>query len=400
MRTRTAAKLILSGVAAFLGLIGAELAFRVLSTRDEDGNVRVRNTQLKPYHVPAHKAERIVEQYLASDRSVLMHDPELGWTHRPSVANHNRFGFVSSAEPAPEPTPGTLRIGLFGASYTLGTFETGWWRVLERELNAQGIKAEVLNFGVSAYGMDQAYLRWKRDGVAWKPHVVVFGWLSGNCYDNVNMIRSLQHPDTGVPFTKPRFIQHGDALELINTPTPKPAEIPALMRNLSAWPLIRYDHFYNPADFSMTWWRASRLGAFIEANALARERRNNPDPLYALDREPAQLALAITRQFRREAEAAGSTFLVLHLPHYIDLNRKTEVGHFPHETLYAELQKTAQVVQPEGAMLAACGARKPEALFHDGHYNDALHNAVGIELAKAIRQLKVAAILKREQPTR
>lgn len=387
MKPRTVAKLILSGGAVLAGLLALELAVRAISTRDEDGRVKVRQTTLKPYRVGVRKAGHIVDQYLASDRSVLIHDAELGWTMLPGVAMHNRFGFITSHDPTPEPPEGTLRIALFGGSYTLGTFDTGWWRVLERELNASGIKAEVLNFGVSAYGMDQAFLRWRRDGRTWKPHVVVFGWVAGNCYDNVNLVRMLQHPDTEVPFTKPRFVLKGDTIELINSPTPSPSEIPALMRNLAAWPPIAHDHFYDPGDFQMTWWRMSRLGALIEASVLARSHRNNPEALYRLDSEPSQLALAIVRQFQKEAEAAGSTFLVARLPHFIDLQQKRATGRFPDEDLFDELRKSVRTIQPENAMLERCGSRNPNDLFWDGHYNTELHEVTGLEVAKVIREL-------------
>jgi len=387
MTRRTAAKFILCSSAVFIGLLALELAVRALSRRDEDGNVRFRDTRLKPYHVATHKAERIIGEYLASDRSVLVHDADLGWTLRAGVANQNRHGFLSASEPALEPAARVLRVALFGGSYTQGSFDSGWWRTLERALNEVGTKTEVLNFGVGGYGMDQAYLRWKRDGVRWKPNVVVFGWHAGNCYDNMNLVRMLKDPDTGVPFTKPRFLLRGDALELINSPTLAPAEIPKLMRDPSAWPLIAHDYYYARRDFQMTWWRRSRLGALIEAKAGAKARRESPEAFYAIDQEPARLALAITAQFQREAEAAGSRFFVVHLPHSSELDRQRATGHFPYEALYAALQKSSRVIKPEAAMLARCGSREAGALFHDGHYLPELHEVVGLEVAKALRGL-------------
>ena len=53
-------------------------------------------------------------------------------------------GFISS-DPAveQEPSPSRLRIAVFGGSYTQGSFDKGWWRVLEDELNRSGVPAEV-----------------------------------------------------------------------------------------------------------------------------------------------------------------------------------------------------------------------------------------------------------------
>jgi hypothetical protein len=62
-----------------------------------------------------------------------------------------------------------------GDSFTFGLevrYEDTWPRQLERLL---GPEFQVLNFGVDGYGVDQAYLRYRRDGLAWRPEIVVLG---------------------------------------------------------------------------------------------------------------------------------------------------------------------------------------------------------------------------------
>ena len=44
---------------------------------------------------------------------------------------------------------------------------------LQHKLKDAGIRAEVLNFGVGAYGMDQAYLRWREQGKNFAPDIVI-----------------------------------------------------------------------------------------------------------------------------------------------------------------------------------------------------------------------------------
>ena len=61
------------------------------------------------------------------------------------------------------------RPSAFIASLALRTFTNTW-------------------FGVGAYGMDQAYLRWKKHGAKFHPHIVIFGFVAGNVQDNVNMV--------------------------------------------------------------------------------------------------------------------------------------------------------------------------------------------------------------------
>ncbi len=133
--------------------------------------------------------------------------------------------------------------------------------------------------------MDQAYLRWKRDGAPYHADLVIFGFVGGNCLDNENMMHMVKDPETAVPFTKPKFILDGaGGVKLVNSPTPPPEQIPAIMRNLPAWPPIQYEYFYSADDFRMKPWRASKLLAFIEGKILNPRSRA---PGFLCDREGA-----------------------------------------------------------------------------------------------------------------
>lgn len=387
MNRRTQAKLAVMLFTVVFSLLCLEVALRLVSRCDADGNCRVRSTRLKPFHVPVKKAEAILDEYAKSSSSVILYDPELGWKPRPGVRHYNSAGFISSApEPAPAPPTDRLRIALFGGSYTEGDFDKGWWRVLESELNAAGLPAEVLNFGVGGYGMDQAYLRWRRDGAPYRPHLVIFGFAAANCADNMNMVRMVKDPDTGVPFTKPRFLlQPGGALEQINSPTPAPAELPGLLRNLAAWPLVSHEYYWRPEDAQFRWWRLSRMAAFLEGKVSAQAYKDSPDRFYTFQEEPAQLGLAITRRFRTEVEVAGSRFLVAHLPYHTELAALRDRGSFPFAELYSALGRETDVAATEQAMLAHIQRRPPIGYFVDGHYGPELQTVVGRALAEYIK---------------
>lgn len=386
MKFSLRARLIVLGVPLLLCLLLLEVAVRLLSPADQDGNRRFRDTRLKPYHPPVRKTEGILAQYLASKDSGLIYDPDLGWSQRPHAARHNSAGFISSEPAVPmEPSPGRLRIAVFGGSYTQGSTDQAWWRVLEDELNSHGLPAEVLNFGVGGYGMDQAYLRWKRDGAPYRPQIVIFGFCAGNSYDNLNLIRMIKDPDTSIPFTKPRFVLEGEDLRLLNSPTPAPSAMVAITAHPEAWPLSARDFFWVPRDFQMTWWRHSLLAALAEAKFSAKSRAHSPENFYQMTGEPAQLALRITAKFQAEVQAAGSAFLVAHLPYITELEAWKAKGRFPHEELYAAVKSRAPVIAPEQAMLAACGERPPRSFFSDGHYTDEFQAVVGKEIAAFLR---------------
>jgi hypothetical protein len=283
MTTRTLAKLIVCMVAGLFALGPAELVVRLRCTHDADGNVTFQETHLMPYRVPVLGATKVVEQYLKTNDSAIIYDPELGWNQRQSAATHNVAGFISVQSAIPRERPAEkLRIALFGGSYTLGSFEHGWWRILENELNKAGVPAEVLNFGVSGFGMDQAYLRWKRDGQPYQPHVVLFGFSAGNCCDNVNVARVFRDFSTGIPFTKPRFVIEDGQLTLINSPTSPPEAVPGLLATFVSSPLKAHEWFYRDSEFEPRWWRVSRLTALIEAKTSRTGTHLPPEHFYRL----------------------------------------------------------------------------------------------------------------------
>ncbi|NWG76198.1 MAG: SGNH/GDSL hydrolase family protein, partial [Rubrivivax sp.] len=194
---------------------------------DPDGNFLVGKKRLRPYHLPIAGIEKKINIYLASTTSFIIYDPLLGWTHRPRSRSTNNLYFLNAdgiraAAPecfiSKEPPPGTLRIALFGDSFTFGAdvpFQETWGYYLQDEIEKSGVRAEVLNFGVGGYGMDQAYLRWKEVGCKFSPDIVIFGFHPENVKRNVNLIRSLYVPQTGIPFSKPRFVLEDGRLRLI-----------------------------------------------------------------------------------------------------------------------------------------------------------------------------------------
>jgi hypothetical protein len=380
------ARLIVCALPALVCLGVLECAIHVFSRRDADGNVWIRSAHIKPYRLPVKQADQLVAQYLKKDSEPsLDYDPHIGWRLRPGKKNVNAAGFITSGPVPPQERGEKLRIAVFGGSYTQGGFVNGWWRVLENELQAVGIPAEVLNFGVVGYGMDQAYIRWQRDGRLYQPHIVIFGFAAGNCYDNLNMVRLLKDPDTGVPFTKPRFALKDGALRLLNSPTVPVEQIPALIRDPAAWPLSAEDWFWRPGDFRLRWWRASRLAAYAENKLGALTWRDEVTRFYRTDGPGGSLALAIVREFAREVEAAGSRFCIAHLPYSTELEDLRHTGRFEFQQLLEAVSASAPTVHTEHALLQSCGDRPATEFFVDGHYAPGPQKVVGQEIAAFVK---------------
>src|SRR5689334_9896888 len=74
--------------------------------------------------------------------------------------------------------PATVRVALIGDSMTYGyevRCEDSWGHALEAHL---GTTAQVLNFGVAGYGLNQVLLRYERDTQPWQPQIVLIGITS------------------------------------------------------------------------------------------------------------------------------------------------------------------------------------------------------------------------------
>ena len=111
-------------------------------------------------------------------------DDTLGWTVGPNRKSEDGL-YESSAEGLRSATQGEVlrnglgdcRVALVGDSFTFGDdvrFEDSWAYRLE-QLLPKGCR--VLNFGVGGYGIDQMYLRYKRDVPSWKPNLVILSFI-------------------------------------------------------------------------------------------------------------------------------------------------------------------------------------------------------------------------------
>jgi hypothetical protein len=118
----------------------------------------------------------------ASYLSYFVYDAELGWTVGPNRNSADGLYF-SSAEGIRSSGPGQRfgrerqrgTVALIGDSNAFSLevpFQESWGNYLQQLL---GDGAQVLNFGVDGYGVDQMYLRYRRDVRSWKPKAVVVG---------------------------------------------------------------------------------------------------------------------------------------------------------------------------------------------------------------------------------
>ncbi len=373
-----------------------EVAVRLYGSADEIGDFYVRSARIKPYHegYPPRLDEKLAE-YLSNSSPWVRYDPDLGWVPSPNgrsldgLYEYNSSGIRSDvADYSTVPKEGVLRIALFGDSFTEGAevpFASSWGHYLEKYLNEAGVDAEVLNFGVSAYGMDQAFLRWKKDGRRFSPDLVIFGFQAENAKRNLNLFRPFYNGRTGVIFTKPRFVFNSDQLKLINVPTVPPEELRDVIGNFGTWQWADDEYYYDRSDNADRIWRKSKLFSLIEnrlegfGESLSDERAEKS--FYRLDNSGGRLALAIIDKFNADVEANDAQFIIVHFPKRKQVVSMTNGGEPEYSELLEELFESYVVIDPADELVEELKASSLESLFMEGgHPSDKANQMIAREI--------------------
>ena len=318
---KIATNLVIACVAVLLTLCLLEAFIRLAGHTDADGQFSFLGFTLEPYVLPLEELRAPVQDYLnLVELSTVIYDENLGWTYRPnSIRQYGDFtvngaGIRAQREFSLSPPPDHLRIALFGDSFTAGddvSDDEVWGARLEALLRGAGIRAEVLNFGVGAYGMDQAYLRWLHQGKIYAPDIVIFGLQPDNLKRNLNIFRQLMNI-SGPPFSKPRFALAADGLDLLNSPAMPPQQLIPAFEDFAAQPLATHEHFYRSRYVAANRWAGSRLASLLY-EALKQDDNTSPS-LYGAESEGGQLGKAIIDAFANDVQQNDAAFIVLHLP--------------------------------------------------------------------------------------
>jgi len=323
---------------------------------------------------------------------------ELGWTIRPNsesgIYRANDMGVRADREYSERPPSGRVRIATFGDSFTHGAeveLEATWQRQLE-ELSP---KLEVINFGVDAYGLDQAYLRYTRDGRRVAASIVLIGFMSENINRQLSVFRPFYQPRTGMPFSKPRFeLRRGD-LQLLPNPLAEIGDYEELLaeptKMLQA--LGTHDYYYQeqvrtPALAGLA---SIRLVQEVLRTLSGRDRLSPGFEHGAYDpsSEAYQLTVEILDRFYREVEGNGSRPIVVIFPNRADLVRRSAGRPRSYQPLLEHLDTGAyrwiDLLEPLTALA-------PSTLFTEGgHYTPAGQRVVASSVLQYLASRELAA---------
>ncbi len=268
-------------------------------------------------------------------------DPMLGWTNKQSryefsskygtiVYEYNSAGMRDNREYATTPSSKVIRLSAFGDSFTHGS-DVNLIETWAKQLSSIDPAIEVLNYGVGAYGLDQAYLRYLEVGTEYQPHIVLIGYMSENIARNVNVFRPFYtRLYRNAIFTKPRFMVGDDALDLQENPLSTFEDYEYFLHNDTKVlaQLGEHDYHYQinydggPFDV---------LPSVRFAKVLLygyRKRISNPifkDGMYQVGSEAYQVTLKIFDAFYQEVIENGAVPIVLIFPDTGD-QRKSRQG--------------------------------------------------------------------------
>jgi hypothetical protein len=184
------------------------------------------------------------------ERLHMRYDADLGWSSVPDTHLENFYGpgrnltinsqgVRGKRTYAPRPPEGRLRALCAGDAYTLGTGvddDSTWCAQLEKHEP----RFETVNLGQGGYGLDQSYLRVRRDGVELGFDVLLFSFVRD---DFARMEKDSYHH-----YAKPMLrVDANGELVVRNVPVPNDGErMPWLVRNLSLFERLKVVELARP----------------------------------------------------------------------------------------------------------------------------------------------------------
>ena len=171
-----------------------------------------------------------------AERHHTIYDPELGWVNRPDVhvpdmygpgiyLQTNKQGFRNTKNFSPSVPEGRIRVICSGDSFTLG-YGVDNKHTWPMRLGSIDPRLEPVNMGQGGYGVDQAYLWFKRDAAPLDYDFHILAFITADFADRMQPYRFFG-------YGKPVIKLQENALVVTNTPVATGSyQFPGLTRTL------------------------------------------------------------------------------------------------------------------------------------------------------------------------
>ena len=347
--------------------------------------------------------KQLIQQRLEDKVPLSGHHPILGWAPKPHShskdvrinsqgirADHNFAHFIHSE---------VVRASAFGDSFTFGeevANEDTW----EHQLEEQDARMEVLNFGVGAYGLDQAYMRYMQDGISFHSDIVFIGFMSENIYRNLNVFRPFYHSSYATNFyTKPRFLLTNDSLVLLDNPLRTTSDYWRLLRNdeVVLREIGNHDYFYQIKYTAGPMDLLPSMRLLKIATRSVKERLNpvvTPEGSYAVHSEGFRLTTRLLEEFYCAALRHESLPVIVIFPDLGDFRRHRSHQAKRYEPLLEQLHiKKLRVLDILDALVAFDSALPTDRLTVGkwGHFSRLGNSIVATFLQDYLNNEKLTA---------
>lgn len=348
--------------------ISGEVLVRYLVRNDTDIQ-QLNGISIPPLSPPLAQIEEAIDRYERRiNESPFIYDETLGWTNQPLYEDAavgirvNADGIRANQDFGQLPATDTLRIALFGDSFTYSpgvANEESLDYALQAALQAMGIRAEVMNFGVPAYGIDQSYLRWLNDGINYQPDITILSFSTRMSGRSLNIFRVISSPQTSLPFSKPRFYVKDDQLQLVNSPTIPLDKVLSTLENFATDPLHEYEFYYDDR-YIESWWHQSRFLAYATESI-----RNTIVNIIGDDStEVTHINRVIVTAFDESSHDNNAIFMLGHLP--TQKNLSNDEGNFQYYDLLLSFRDQYLLLDASPVL---ADVRQHDGWLDDGHYN-------------------------------
>jgi hypothetical protein len=293
-------------------------------------------------------------------------DEEIGWPS-PSTLTQPNYDVTGAKYNAEFPAPGHGCASAYGDSFVFGAdvaAADGW---IERLAHLLGCR--VANYGVNAYGTDQALVRFRRNANDEAP-LVLLGIFPENVMRNVNQYRALMGYDLQPQNVKGRFVLDA-AGGLVWVPRPHLDADRFVRLNRAPAEVLPHEYLLPDTRDGPVTLRFPYILALLRIVFLPRVwthfgGRPAWSEFFAADHPSGALPLtvAIADAFARDAARRGKRLLVVMLPGANSFRLRARDGSLEYAPLVAALTaKGIDVFDAAPALLAALGERSYCVLY-------------------------------------
>lgn len=406
-----------------------ELIFTILVDEDLDGNLSYSYIHLRPYKLPVKETKKKIDDLLKhklpdslaekyKDNNFkrkyfdvrLIPDSLLGWVPNPYYKSknnlyiYNKNGIRSKTILDDYSDKKTLRIAIFGDSYSHGDevkFKNTIGNYLENLLAKQNIDAEVINFAVSGYGIDQAFLRWETLHNIFKPDIVILGVQLENAKRHINLLRPFYFYVTQIPYSKPRFLLQGNKLQLLTNPILDVTKTANIIEHFDNWKFSHFEGFYSDEKYNPSFWKYSKAISFVSSAIYQIFKEVN---FYEPQSESYKITYKIFEQFKDSVELSGEIFIPVHLPVRNDFDFLTKTfiktmynQKFIYDELFDVLQRKANFVTTYNALRDGSSNNKNNSLFVKRHYSALANKIIAEQVFEFIQQNNKKLLIQSEE---